>query len=297
MDFQGLPMREEAVLFGQTNSLVGILTHPAEEDPCVPAVILLNAGVVHRVGPARIYVKIARALAALGFVVLRFDFSGIGDSKVRHDNLPFEKSAINETQDAMEFVTATKGIEQFILIGGCSGARLSLQTACCDRRVVGALLMNFWRGPDDDTAESKSRLTNLVNARYYWNLALLNPQSWWKFFSGKADYGRIMKVLKFQIERRFAAKKVSPPAMEVAEKLRVLTERHTRALFVYSEGDPGLDSLSEAGLEELRGSSYCEMSGLIIIPRSDHTFSSPYDQERLLGVICDWAGSIAQHRC
>jgi alpha/beta superfamily hydrolase len=83
-------MNEEAVHFGSLGSLIGIVTSAARrnnEDK--PGVVLLNPGIVHRVGPGRIYVKIARALAEQGFTVLRFDFSGIGDSSVRLDNRRF----------------------------------------------------------------------------------------------------------------------------------------------------------------------------------------------------------------
>ena len=59
-------MTEEAVLFGTTQSLVGILSQPPREEAPrgLPAVILLNAGIVHRVGPNRLYVRMARELAA-----------------------------------------------------------------------------------------------------------------------------------------------------------------------------------------------------------------------------------------
>jgi hypothetical protein len=112
-------MREEALLFGKTKSLVGIITDPPEvkRSNRLPGIILLNAGIIHRVGPNRMHVKIARTLAAMGFVVLRFDFSGIGDSMFRDDNLPFEESAVRETQETMEYLTATRGIKQFHLIG------------------------------------------------------------------------------------------------------------------------------------------------------------------------------------
>ncbi|MGH7928173.1 MAG: alpha/beta hydrolase, partial [Candidatus Binatia bacterium] len=75
-------MREEALLLGKTRSLVGILTDPpeAKRSTRLPGIILLNAGIIHRVGPNRMHVKIARTLAPMGFVVVRFDFSGIGDS-------------------------------------------------------------------------------------------------------------------------------------------------------------------------------------------------------------------------
>src|SRR5215472_19382863 len=89
LDKRRVSMTEEAVQFGSLRSLAGIVSSTSEKNEDKPGVILLNPGIVHRVGPGRIYVKIARALAAKGFVVLRFDFSGIGDSAARHDSLRF----------------------------------------------------------------------------------------------------------------------------------------------------------------------------------------------------------------
>src|SRR5262245_3810682 len=144
MDGRGLPMRETAALFGYRCALVGVLTEPAEPTPGprLPAVILLNAGVIHRVGPHRLSVTIARHLAALGCVVLRFDFSGIGDSPVRADHLPFAQSVISEAQEAMHYVRAARGLDRFVLIGLCSGADIAFRTACCDESVVGVALLN-----------------------------------------------------------------------------------------------------------------------------------------------------------
>src|SRR5713101_5522058 len=168
-------MKEEAVLFGEKKSLVGVVTDPPTTtgNHLRPAVILLNPGIVHRVGPGRIYVKIARALAAAGFVVLRFDFSGIGDSAVRHDNLQFEKSAIREAQDAMKFLKRSRDVEHFILLGGCSGALISLETACCDEQVLGAVLINYPAIEDEDE-DANTDLKQRRAAHYYWNFALFN---------------------------------------------------------------------------------------------------------------------------
>ena len=57
-------MSEEIITFGKTRALVGILHKPVGPAPRadLPAVLLLNAGLLHRVGPNRLYVKIARQL-------------------------------------------------------------------------------------------------------------------------------------------------------------------------------------------------------------------------------------------
>ena len=40
-------MKERTLLFGDAKSLVGIITEPSQSIPGRPAVILLNAGILH----------------------------------------------------------------------------------------------------------------------------------------------------------------------------------------------------------------------------------------------------------
>jgi pimeloyl-ACP methyl ester carboxylesterase len=285
-------MREEAVLFGETKSLVGILTDPPMRNGNHPnpAVILLNPGIVHRVAPGRIYVRMARALAAMGFVVLRFDFSGIGDSAVRYDNLPFDKSAVRETQDAMHFLEATRGVGRFILLGGCSGARISLHTACRDPRVVGAFLINLQMNEDED--QNSDQATRSA-AFYYWNFALFNLKSWSKLLTGKADYRNILRAVGFQARTQFASGgKVSAESIQLAANLRMLAERGASVTFLYAESDPRLNDLREAVGRELKQLRALGNVRVQIIPRSDHTFSSLHDQEKLLKEICELIDAV-----
>jgi dienelactone hydrolase len=283
---QKTPVKEEAVLFGEKKSLAGIVTYPpgVVDRWLRPAVILLNPGIVHRAGPGRIYVKIARALAAIGYVVLRFDFSGIGDSAVRHDNLRFEKSAVRETQDAMEFLRATRGSEYFVLLGGCSGAQISFDTACCDPRTIGAILINYPVIEDEDDS-ADADLKHRRAAHYYWNFALFNRKSWGKLFSGRANYRQLMGALKAEARRRFAPRKAPRESVPFQANLRRLAERDVRLTFLCSQGDPLLDELREAGGNDFRRLCALGTITLDIIPRSDHTFSSLDDHDRLLDVI------------
>jgi len=58
---------EQALIFGRSRSLVGILVRPAFECPAQrPTVVILNTGIIHRVGHHRMYVTLARQLAASG---------------------------------------------------------------------------------------------------------------------------------------------------------------------------------------------------------------------------------------
>ena len=282
-------MKEEAVFFGESGSLVGIVTDPPNGTGSQPgpAVILLNSGIVHRVGPGRIYVKIARTLAAASFVVLRFDFSGIGDSGVRRDHLQFEKSSVRETQAAMDWLNATRGISRFILLGGCSGALVSLQTACCDSRVVGAVLMNFPVSSDDEAGAGTDH-SNRSAGFYYWNFALFDLKSWRKLLTGKANYRNLIRVLKGQARTQFtSARKPSHEATQLQTQLRQLAGRDVQLTFVCSQGDPSVDDLRKTGGHELKHLCLLDKMTLQVIPRSDHTFSSIYDHERLLELILE----------
>lgn len=282
-------MKEEAVQFGELDSLVGIVTNAAPVSHEKPGVILLNPGIVHRVGPGRIYVRIARALAAQGFTVLRFDLSGIGDSSVRLDNRPFEESSVDEAIVAMRFLQATKGISQFVLLGGCSGATVSLETARADRRAIGAIMINF-PARVDEGEEANGR----KDGHYYFNFALLSMKSWRKLLTGRSDYWRIGRALLRQWKDSFAGhEKPSDSDQRFRTVLRELADRGVSLTFICSKGDPLLRGLREAGGADLKrlcgeGKVTCD-----VIPRSDHTFSALYDQERLVDAILARANEVA----
>jgi alpha/beta superfamily hydrolase len=118
-------MMEEAVSFGPAGALQGVVTLPKGDDKTEWGVVLLNAGVVHRVGPNRLYVQLARSLAPHDFTTLRFDFSNVGDSPGREDNVPFERRAVEEVRHAMDWLSNEHGCRKFALMGVCSGAEVA----------------------------------------------------------------------------------------------------------------------------------------------------------------------------
>jgi len=288
-------LKEEAGIFGESVSLVGIVTPPAtaETEAARTGVILLNPGIVHRVGAGRIYVKVARALAPIGFTSLRFDFSGIGDSPVRPDNLQFSKSAVAETRSAMDFLAQTRGIEQFILLGGCSGAKVAFDTACCDTRVLGALLINFPATEDEnENAEQNGQRAAFA---YYRRFAVFDLRSWGRLLTGKARYGHLVSTLWRGIKQRVCANETnSKQAEQFRLHLRALVNRRVQVTFICSEGDHRLDDLKQTGGRLLKQLSAERRIALDIIRRSDHTFSSLSDQRRLMHVLLRRAKAMVQ---
>jgi pimeloyl-ACP methyl ester carboxylesterase len=278
-------MRETVSLFGKMESLVGILTDPAPRgrDSALPAVILLNAGLIHRVGPNRLHVKIARTLARQGFVVFRFDFSGIGDSGVRADNLPFEESAVSETQEAMEHLGASRGSKRFVLLGISSGAMVSYKTACRDPRVAGAILIN----PQTYGQE----LWSYVKARRYWRNALSDPRRWVRAITGRAKYRIIGSRLRSLLAGR---RRALASATNIAAELRSLVERGVHLRLLYSRGDLGVDFLDVILGGELRTLEAQGKLTVEIIGEGDHTCTQLKSQQALLDAIQASAQTISR---
>lgn len=129
---------EEVVAFGEKNALIGIITKPKEIVPGHPATILLNAGMLHRAGPCRSSVLLARRLASEGYISLRFDFSGIGDSGFNKAKIgPEDDSTTQEISAAVDLIISRFSISRIVLHGLCSGARNAFTAALGDERIVG----------------------------------------------------------------------------------------------------------------------------------------------------------------
>ena len=114
---------------------------PADRDAA--ALLFINSGLVHRVGPNRMYVNAARTLSAAGVLTMRFDLSGVGDSELRNDTLSFEERGTIEIRQAMDFLEARFGVRRFILTGICSGADNAFDVAVLEPRVIGIIPVDY----------------------------------------------------------------------------------------------------------------------------------------------------------
>lgn len=135
-------MQESVHQLGPSGSIIGILSPPeGDQGGSDVAAIVLNAGLLHRVGPFRLHVDIARHLASNGIPALRIDQSGKGDSE-RRPSLSFLDAVCADYDDATAFLKSRYGVRGFILIGLCSGADDALYVASQRNDVVGAVLLD-----------------------------------------------------------------------------------------------------------------------------------------------------------
>jgi dienelactone hydrolase len=119
-------------------NLIGVSNIPnGAADTSKPAVIMVNAGFLHRVGPNRMNTTLARMLARAGYVSLRMDLSGLGDSMSRTDAANDSEIVSQDIDKGMSYLGREYGIRQFVLVGLCSGANDTAQMATTDERIVG----------------------------------------------------------------------------------------------------------------------------------------------------------------
>lgn len=134
-------MISEAIsIYGNQKNLQGIASIPGQYRCRDIAVILLNAGMVRKVGPFNMSVDIARNLASDGYFAFRFDMAGLGDStKIKTGNTHIQ-NAIDDMAATMSHIEAQYNIHKFIFMGLCTGADHAHIISVQDERVVG----NVW---------------------------------------------------------------------------------------------------------------------------------------------------------
>ena len=293
-------MKEEAVLFGTGTELVGVITETDASDASLPAFLFLNAGVTHRIGPSRMYVRLARALADAGHFAMRFDFSGLGDSSRRTDNLPVGESVMQETREAMDLLEKTRGTKRFVLIGICSGATISYLNCKEDERVMGVVLVNaqsHLHGMDPDLGE---HMRDRTVAAHSWRIALkssFRTKNIRKAIGGQLNPLRILRMMiGMPMALLFGNKEqnASAKAYDSAADLRAVTGRGVKLFHLYSEGDEGLDYFRVVLSEAERATCNEGNSRFELIPGANHVFTLLWSQDQLVESVLNWARAEAR---
>jgi len=135
---QGLLNNETPIQMGKSGALFGILTRADASREI--GVLILNAGLLHHVGPFRLHVLLARLLGERGFTTLRMDQSGKGESFSRPDKA--YSAAILEDYDEALSLLRHHGVTSTVLVGLCSGADDALQIAVARDSVVGVVMLD-----------------------------------------------------------------------------------------------------------------------------------------------------------
>ncbi len=242
--------------------------------------MFLNAGMLHRVGPNRLHVRLARDFARRGFASLRFDRSGVGDSPPRTDGLPLQQAALAEVRDALDFLAAERGATSFILVGLCSGADLAFRAALADERIGGAILIDGL-----PYRSLRSRLHHLASR-------LMRRGVWRKLFARDGPLWRRLRR-KPQSARAAVAERRRdvPPKDEAESGLRALTARGMRLLLLYTHGR---EYSYRRQFRDMFPSVRVDNVDIAFFRHADHTFTLRASQDLLVRTGDEWISRFQQ---
>jgi exosortase A-associated hydrolase 1 len=167
---------DEAIAFAcGDDTLIAVLSRPTA--PAETGVVVIVGGPQYRAGSHRQFVLLARAMAGVGFPVLRFDVRGMGDSSGSPRGFEATGRDVEAAIDALQRRVAA--VRQVVLVGLCDGASAAL--LYChernDRRVRGLCLLNPW-------VRSETSLA-VTHVKHYYTRRLLQREFWTKLARGE----------------------------------------------------------------------------------------------------------------
>lgn len=293
---QATELTEHARMFGDESILFGIVTEPRREEIRRRAVILLNAGTDNHIGASRVHVALAREWASRGYVALRMDLAGIGDSDTRSgqpDNEVFPPAALDDVRAALDLVRSEYGAGDVTLFGMCSGAYHALRAAAAELSVNRILMVNplnyFWK---EGMEIIDLQLAEVITNPGLYRRRIFSGAAWQRLFTGRVNVWRIAKIYFYRpllaIESAvhdWARRLHVPLRNDLGRELEEIARRGVKIVFVFAAGEPGIDLLKlQAGTSIKQLGERCRVH---LITGADHVFSQRGPRAMMNKILSD----------
>lgn len=276
---------------GPGGPLYGVLSEPAP--PCQPQALLLlpNTGAIHHVGNHRLYVQMARALAAQGCRVVRMDLSGLGESPARPgeaSDVVYGRHALEDVAAVVQAARAQWPTQRISMLGLCAGGYHALRSAVqglqLDQVIVVNPLVYHWH--EGMTLDAHAPRVQEAYYRARWR----SISGWKRLLTGRSDLRQLLCVMAGGLWRRL---KQMPAAMlrlsrrsgavdDLNADLLAVSKQGVRMHFVFSEDEPGWPALQAQGGRALKALQARGALTVSHVPRADHTFTTALARQRLL---------------
>jgi alpha-beta hydrolase superfamily lysophospholipase len=297
-DESGVDLIERAMFIDGERALFAIVTEPAERavgvDTSGYGVVMLNGGATNHIGPNRMYVELSRCWAARGYVVLRLDLAGLGDSATRpgeDKNQVYPPGALYDVGVAIEFLRGRRGVRNVTLAGLCAGAYHALRSAISGLPVNTVLLVNpltfYWK---QGSTLNDLQISEVVRNPGVYVENSFSLRRWSKLLRGRVSLWRVARVF---VRRGWLT--VDSTLRDLCRKLRIripddlgwdlqsVAARGIRIVFFFARGDAG------SMLLKVQGGSVLKRLGDRIhvhtIDGADHIFTQRAARMRLLQLM------------
>lgn len=195
------------------------------------AVVFLHGWAGYRLGPHQMFVKMARHGAQQGFLAVRFDFRGRGDSQ----GDPFATTLttmISDTVALAQVLTEEYGVERIALIGDCSGSEVAIGAAALIKQVDNLVL---WSAPIIGGVRSQAQRAKKTHILRQYLAKLFRKETWTKLLAGRLRLDMMQKALTSG--GRGAGEEGAEIDREI-DWLKRFTQFTGERLFIYGGNDP-----------------------------------------------------------
>jgi hypothetical protein len=270
---------EQSIQFGPGGGLVGTIAEAAAPERAAAGwgLVLSNAGLVHRVGPHRLNVKLARLAASRGVPSIRFDLSGRGDSGPGQRGNDHRSQAVSDIGCALTELERRAPVRRYMIFGVCSGADDGFAAAIREPRIAALVMFDpcvfatpRWRAR---LYLGKFRKFGALGGLA--RLRELRAAQGWQDDAVRGNFGRPV-----------------PPIGAFADDLRTLCERGVSVRLVYSGSqldrrDYETQCRMLLGRHDLAG-----RVGAEFLPDVDHVVTSLAAQQRVMARFEAWLDEL-----
>jgi len=284
----GMNWREEPLAFAcGGDTLVGVLCHPVQATRR-HGVLIVVGGPQYRAGSHRMFVELARRLAAAGYPVLRFDVRGMGDSSGAQRS--FEALSDDVGAAVGTLLSRVPGLDGVVLWGLCDGASAGLLylDAGADPRVRGLCLANPWvRSP---VSEARTQI------KHYYRDRLLSRDFWAKLLRGRVARSAL-RGLGQSARAALAAGSAGASAFQ-QRMLRGWGRTRPPTLLLLSALDYTAREFEEYVSAQPDWSSFMTAPQVqrTDIADADHTFSGALSMEAMIAATVGWLDRCMEAR-
>jgi len=276
-------------------TLFGILTHPIADPVGMGVIALPGGGYIPSTHRNRMWVRLCRAAAAEGLHALRFDYHGVGESTGVIRRYRLDEPFVDDLMGAVHWLE-DDGIDRFITVGTCFGARTALSASGLIPGLAGLALISC---PVRDFGEGEKASTHIATewpmGRYV--RSALRPQVLVGLFDARRrrSYSRLAKAKLHALARGSGGKgsaegSASPNFLQ---PLSQLVERRIPVLFVYGTDDMAYEAFRGAldgRLGELVARSESRIQ-VETVPGLLDGFPQIEAQDRCLTIVREWIAS------